>query len=66
MFMAYVIKCTNQVKQKTEKIKIIVKGAEKFLNMKEISWEQVNKRLEDDGRSGVSAEKHHENYPVEC
>ncbi|XP_013859124.1 uncharacterized protein LOC106514416, partial [Austrofundulus limnaeus] len=30
LFMAYVINCTDQVKHKTEKIKIIVKGAEKF------------------------------------
>ncbi|XP_037531028.1 uncharacterized protein LOC119408303 [Nematolebias whitei] len=35
LFIAYVINCTVQAKNKTEKIKIIVKGAEKFLGFKE-------------------------------
>ena len=49
LFMAYVINCTDQVKHKNEKIKIIVKGAEKFLGMRNISWEQVKQKLEADG-----------------
>lgn len=37
--MAYIINCTDQVKHKTEKTKIIVKGAETYLGMKDIPWE---------------------------
>lgn len=50
LFIAYVINCSDQVKHKTEKIKIIAKGAEKFLGIKEVSWEQINKRLEIEGK----------------
>ncbi|MEQ2282305.1 hypothetical protein AMECASPLE_039155 [Ameca splendens] len=52
LFIAYVINCTEQAKHKTEKIKIIVRGAEKFLGFKEGSWENINKKLETDGRQG--------------
>ncbi|XP_035998476.1 uncharacterized protein LOC118564421 [Fundulus heteroclitus] len=52
LFIAYVINCTDQVKHKTEKIKIIIKGVEKFLDMRELSWEQVKKQLETDGKPG--------------
>lgn len=44
--MAYIINCIDQVKHKTEKIKTIVKGAEKYLGMKETSWEDINRKLE--------------------
>ena len=37
---------TVQIKLNT-KMKIIVKGAEKFLDMKDLSWEQINRRLEE-------------------
>lgn len=57
LFIAYVINCTDQVKHRTEKIKIIVKGAEKFLGMKNGSWEQVNKRLELDGKGSTTGER---------
>lgn len=57
LFIAYVINCTAQVKHKTEKIKIIVKGAEKVLTVKDLSWEQINKKLESDGKPGTSGEK---------
>ena len=57
LFMAYVINCTEQVKHKTDKIKIIVRGAEKFLGMRDISWEQIAKSLETDGRMGGSGGK---------
>ena len=56
LFIAYVINCTDQAKHKTEKIKIIVRGAEKFLGFKEGSWENINKKLEEDGRPGPSGE----------
>lgn len=57
LFVAYVINCTDQVRNKTEKIKIIVKGAEKFLGINNISWENINKRLEGDGKSGGAGDK---------
>lgn len=57
VFIAYVINCTDQVKHKTEKIKIIVKGAEKFLGLKEVSWERINKKLEADGRQEGSGDR---------
>ncbi|XP_038159537.1 uncharacterized protein LOC119795547 [Cyprinodon tularosa] len=56
LFIAYVVNCTDQAKHKTEKIKIIVRGAEKFLGFKEGSWENINKKLEEDGRPGPSGE----------
>lgn len=52
LFIAYVINCTDQVKHKTEKIKIVVKGAERFFGIKDISWETVNKRLGGEGKAG--------------
>ncbi|MEQ2223491.1 hypothetical protein ILYODFUR_037296 [Ilyodon furcidens] len=56
LFIAYVINCTDQAKHKTEKIKIIVRGAERFLGFKEGSWENINKRLETEGRPGTPAD----------
>lgn len=57
MFIAYVITCTDQVKHKTEKIRIIVKGAEKFWGIKDVSWEHINKRLEADGKPGGPSDR---------
>ncbi|MED6243810.1 hypothetical protein ATANTOWER_027374 [Ataeniobius toweri] len=54
LFIAYVINCTDQTKHKTEKIKIIVRGVERFLGFKEGSWENINKRLETEERPGTS------------
>lgn len=45
LFLAYVINCSDQAKTKTEKIKIIVKAAAKFLDMKELSWEKIQADL---------------------
>ncbi|MED6265511.1 hypothetical protein CHARACLAT_026272 [Characodon lateralis] len=56
VFIAYVINCTDQAKLKAEKIKIIVRGAEKFLSFKERSLENINKRLETEERPGTSAD----------
>jgi len=40
LFLAYVIKCSEQAKTKIEKIKtMVIKAAAKFLNMKDLSWE---------------------------
>lgn len=52
--MAYVINCTDEAIHKTEKIKIIVKGAERFLGLKDVSSENNNKKLEADGKPGSS------------
>ena len=57
MFVAYVINCADQVKHKTEKIKIIVKGAEKIFDMKDLSWEQISRRLEEVRNPGVHGDK---------
>lgn len=45
LFLAYVINCSEQVKTKTKKIKVIVKAAAKFLNMTGLSWEKVEADL---------------------
>lgn len=45
LFLAYVINCSEQARTKTEKIKIIVKAAAKFLNMKDLSWEKMHADL---------------------
>lgn len=50
VFLAYVINCADQTKNRTDRIKIIVKGAERYLGMERITWEQVNKKLEEDQR----------------
>lgn len=57
LFIAYVINCTYQAKHKTEKIKIIVRGAEKFLGFRERSLEDINKRLGSDGIPGAPGDK---------
>lgn len=56
LFLACVIKCTDQAKNKTEEIKIIVKEVEKVLGVKDVSWEQINERLEVDGSPGSAEE----------
>lgn len=45
LFMVEIINCTAQVERKTEKIKIIVKAAQKYLGFKNTSWELVEERL---------------------
>lgn len=57
LFIVYVINCSDQVKHKTEKIKIIVKGAERFFGIKDISWENINIRLGGEGRAEGSGER---------
>lgn len=43
--MVDVINCTAQTERKTEKIKIIVKAAEKHLGIKGLNWESVKETL---------------------
>lgn len=45
LFIAYVINCTEQAKNRTEKIKIIVKAAARFLNLRNLSWEKISAEL---------------------
>lgn len=54
VFIAYVINCTDEVKHKTDKIKIIFKGAEKFLTKKNVSWEEINKNGKTDEKNRKS------------
>lgn len=42
LFLTYVINCSDQAKTQTEKIKVIVKAAVKFLNMNDLSWEKIH------------------------
>lgn len=45
LFMVEVINCSGQTDKKTEKIKIIVKAAEKYLGIKGLSWQTVEGNL---------------------
>lgn len=57
VFMSYVINCAEQAKHKADKIKIVVKGAEKFLGAKGASWEKVYKRLEEERKAGGTSDR---------
>lgn len=43
--MVEVINCSAQTEKRTEKIKIIVKAAEKYLGIKGLVWEEVEEIL---------------------
>lgn len=45
LFMVVVVNCSAQTEKKTEKIKIIVKAAEKYLGIKGLVWEEVEEQL---------------------
>lgn len=45
LFMVEVINCTAQTQKKTEKIQIIVKAAQKYLDFKNASWESIKEKL---------------------
>ncbi|XP_049328199.1 uncharacterized protein LOC125787671 [Astyanax mexicanus] len=45
MFMADVVNCTAQTNSRTERIKIIVRSAEKFLDIKSLTWEVISSSL---------------------
>ena len=65
LFICYVINCTDQVKHKTEKMKIIVEGAEKSLAIKDVSWENINKDLKQKGSWEAQVISQYENFTVE-
>ena len=48
LFMAEIINCSAQTKSRNERIKIIVKSAEKYLDVKGMRWEHVKDILNDD------------------
>lgn len=45
LFIAYVVNCSDDLKSKTDKIKMIVKAAYKFLNIGNVSWERIQDAL---------------------
>lgn len=55
LFMSYVVNCSSQAKSKTERIRIVVKGAEKFFGLRGVSWESISKKLEEDGVAGETS-----------
>ncbi len=55
LFNSFVIYCANPVR--TEKIRIIAKGANKFRGLKHVSSKHIKKRLEADGKPGGSGNK---------
>lgn len=48
LFMAEVINCSAQTTSRTERIKIIVKAAEKYMGIKGIPWESVRNTLNEE------------------
>ena len=46
--MAEIINCSAQTQSRNERIKIIVKSAEKYLDVKGLQWETVKGVLDDD------------------
>lgn len=45
LFIAYVVNCAEDLKSKTDKLKMIVKAASKFLNIGTLSWNKVQEAL---------------------
>lgn len=45
LFIAYVVNCSNDIRSKKDKIKMIVKAAHKFLNIGNLSWEKIQAAL---------------------
>jgi len=48
-FMVEVVNCSAQTESRTERIKIIVRAAEKYLEIEGISVEMVNEKLKVQG-----------------
>lgn len=51
MFMAEIINCSAQTKSRNERIKIIVKSAEKYLDVKGLQWETIRDSLTEETQS---------------
>lgn len=56
LFMAEVVNCSAQTSSRNERIKIIVKSAEKYLLIKGFPWETVRDILNDDIQPSQSQE----------
>lgn len=50
-FMADIVNCSAQTKSRNERIKIIVKSAEKYLDVRGLHWETVKDILNEDNQS---------------
>lgn len=55
LFIAEVINCTAQTEKKTTKIQIIVRAAERFLGVKDISWVKIRDGLVTESQSSQEA-----------
>ena len=51
LFIAEIINCSAQTTSRTERIKIIVKTAEKYLDVKGLQWENITETLEETQQS---------------
>lgn len=51
LFPAEIINCSAQTKSRNERIKIIVKSAEKYLDVKGLLWETVRDSLNEEKQS---------------
>lgn len=45
LFIAYVVNCSNDIRSKKDKTKMIIKAAQKFLNIGNLSWEKIQAAL---------------------
>lgn len=54
LFMVEVLNCSAQTESKTEKIKIIVNSAGKYLGIKDVSWRDVEEMLKAEVASSQS------------
>lgn len=50
-FIAEVINCTSQAKQRSEKTAIVVKSANRYLGIKDITWESIYEELQNRDKS---------------
>lgn len=55
LFIAEVVNCTAQTEKKTIKIQIIVRAAERFLGVKDISWVKIRDGLVNESQSSQEA-----------
>ena len=50
-FIAEVINCTSQARQRSEKTAIVVKSANRYLGIKDITWESIYEELQNRDKS---------------
>lgn len=54
LFMTKIINCSAQTSSRTERIKTIVKSAEKYLDAKRMPWERVRDIINDEASTTIS------------